>query len=930
MSKTPYYLIDGSGYIFRAYHALPKMNRPDGTPVNAVFGFCSMLMRLEAELNSSNILVVFDAARKTFRNDIYPEYKAHRPPAPDDLIPQFALIREATRAFGVACIEQEGFEADDLIATYTKDALEAGHDVVIVSADKDLLQLIRPRVSLMDPIKNKTMGEPETIEKFGVPPAKVVDVQSLAGDSSDNVPGVPGIGIKTAAQLILEYGDLDSLLARAGEIKQDKRRQSLIDFAEQARISRQLVTLRDDVPLAVPFSAMQPANLDKGVVLQFLEQQNFKNLVKRLREQWQDAGQDLGQNALCHSEPLQGKLREESQHTESSYTLVATEADLKAWITKIHHMGVVAIDTETTGLDPQQAQLVGISLCVTPNEACYIPIAHRHPATQTDLLSDPVTAPPLQQLSLSVVRDSLNPILSNPGILKVGHNIKYDLHILHHAGFVPLQAIDDTMVLSYVLYSSRHGHGMDELANRYLNHTTTTYDQVTGTGKARISFAEVPLEQACTYAAEDADITLRLWQLFRDDLLKTHLVNVYEILERPLIPVLADMERAGVRVDPGVLNTLSHDFNKKLQVIEQDVFNISGHDFNIGSPKQLGEVLFDEMQLGGGKKGKTGAYSTASDVLENLAAQGHEIAEHVLHWRQLSKLKSTYTDALPNSINPKTGRVHTSYMQTVTSTGRLSSTDPNLQNIPIRTEEGRSIRGAFVAEKGNILVSLDYSQIELRLLAHMADIPALKQAFSENRDIHRETAHQVFGIPLDAVDADARRRAKAINFGIIYGISAFGLSQQLGCSGTEAKGYIEAYFARYPGIKAYMDANIAFARQHDYVNTLFGRRCYVTGINDKNPAMRNFAERAAINAPLQGTAADIIKRAMIRMPTALAGNSLNARMILQVHDELVFEVAVDRAQTLISIAQNVMQQAADLSVPLLVESGIGYSWLVAH
>jgi DNA polymerase-1 len=963
------YLVDGSGYIFRAFHALPPMTRPDGTPVNAVYGFANMLMKLLAETDADCVAVIFDAGSETFRNAIYDKYKANREEPPEDLIPQFPLIREATRAFNLPCIEQEGYEADDLIATYARLARERGAKVTIVSSDKDLMQLVRDGIEMLDPIKQKPIRREEVIERFGVPPEKVVEVQALAGDSTDNVPGVPGIGVKTAALLIGEYGDLETLLARAGEIKQPKRRESLQQFAEQARISKRLVKLDADVPLATPLDKLTLRAPDSARLAAFLKEQSFRSLVARVESagtptaaaERSAAALDAEAKSPAASSPaarpaataaLSRKAPAAPQRIERNYGCVQTMAALESWIDRARAAGIVAIDTETTSLDAMRAALVGISLAVAPGEACYIPLGHRKPgsaplqapaakasgasapegAAQAALdLGGGGKAPELlaDQIPLAEALAALKPLLADPGVLKIGHNLKYDMLVLAQHG-VAVTPIDDTMLLSYVLAAGQNGHGMDELAKLHLGHDTITYKEVTGSGKTQIGFDEVPLDKACAYAAEDADVTLRLHHAFRPQLLAERLVTVYETIERPLVPVLLEMERAGFKVDRGELRRLSEDFAARLAELEATIHKLAGEKFNVGSPKQLGEILFERMSLEGGRKGKTGAYVTDADVLENLAAQGHELPARVLDWRQLSKLKSTYADALVDEINPKTGRVHTSYAMAIASTGRLSSTDPNLQNIPVRTEEGRKIRRAFVAEKGRKLVSLDYSQIELRLLAHVARIEALARAFQEGIDIHALTASQVFGVPVKGMDPMVRRKAKAINFGIVYGISPFGLARQLGIPQAEAAEYIKAYFARYPGIRDYMEATKALCRKQGFVTTVFGRRISIAGINERNPARRGFAERAAINAPIQGGAADIIKRAMIRVPDALAAARLEARMLLQVHDELLFEVPEAQVEAAIAAVRGVMEGAAHLSVPLVVDAGFGDNWAEAH
>tara|TARA_R110001592_G_scaffold64194_3_gene197420 strand:- start:91 stop:2868 length:2778 start_codon:yes stop_codon:yes gene_type:complete len=917
------FLVDGSGFIFRAYHALPPMTAPDGTPTNAVFGFTKMLMKLVEDTEADFVAVIFDRARKTFRNDIYPEYKAHRPPAPDDLIPQFELVRKATEALNVPAIDMEGFEADDIIATYARQARERGAEVTIVSSDKDLMQLVDDSVVLFDAMKNREIGPDQVMEKFGVAPNKVIDVQALAGDSSDNVPGVAGIGVKTAAQLIGDYGDLDTLLARAAEIKQPKRRESLLEQADMARISRDLVTLRDDVPVTRTIDDMRKKAPDAETLLTFLRDLGFKSLATTVESRL-GAPANGGNGAAAAQSPAALAPR---------YELVQTLDQLQPWIDAAYATGVIAVDTETDALDAMGAGLVGVSLATEAGRACYIPLAHVSSVPQGQLdLGDGDggggdSAP--EQIPLKDALSALKPMLEDPSILKVGQNIKYDIQVLGRYG-VEVFPVDDTMLLSYVLDGGLHGHGMDDLARDFLDYDTIKFKDVAGTGKAQVSFDRVPLDKALDYAAEDADITLRLYNLFKPRLVAEHMVTVYETLERPLIPVLRDMERRGIKVDAGVLKGLSADFTARMDDLEGEIHKLAGHEFNIGSPKQLGEILFDEMGLDGGKKTKTGAYATGAEVLDDLAAQGHELPQRVLDWRQLAKLKSTYTDTLVGEINPKTGRVHTNYAQAVAATGRLSSNDPNLQNIPIRSEEGRKIRTAFVADKGFTLMSADYSQIELRLLAHVADIDSLKQAFHAGIDIHALTASQVFGIPVEGMDPMVRRRAKAINFGIIYGISAFGLARQLGISRGEAGEYIDAYFEQYPGIKAYMERTKEQAKKQGFVETTFGRKCHVRGINDRNPNMRGFAERAAINAPIQGGAADIIKRAMIRLPDALADAGLNARMLLQVHDELIFEVPDAEIEATRDTVRKVMSGAAHLSVPLDVDIGTGANWDEAH
>jgi DNA polymerase-1 len=928
------YLVDGSGYIFRAFHALPPLTRSDGTPVNAVLGFCNMLLKLIEDADAEYIAVIFDAGRKTFRNEIYPEYKAHRPEAPPELVPQFALIREATRAFNVPALEIQGYEADDLIATYATQAAAQGHDVTIVSSDKDLMQLVGDRISLFDPMKNRKIGGAEVLEKFGVAPDKVVDVQSLAGDSSDNVPGVPGIGIKTAAELINTYGDLDTLLARAGEIKQPKRRENLIANAELARISRDLVTLKRDVPLEVPLDDLAKRGIDGAAALAFLQRNEFRQLITKLQARLGEAGVKAARGSATTEG---GPTRESAVQIAASpatfsgtHDLVQAEEQLVAWIARARAAGAVAFDIETTSLNIIEAKLVGMSLAVAANAACYIPVGHE--GKSGDLLGGTTERP--AQIPLDRALALVKPLLEDPSVLKIGHNIKYDLAVMRRHG-IETAPIDDSMLISYVLEGGAHGHGMDELAKQHLDHDTIKFNDVVGSGKSQVTFDQVPLDKALAYAAEDADVTWRLHNLLKPRLIAERLTTVYETIERPLIPVIAGMELAGVKIDAVELGRMSQDFASRMTEMEGEIHDLAGAEFNVGSPKQLGEILFDQLKLPGGKKGKTGAYSTGADVLEELAeTSGHPLPQKVLDWRQLAKLKSTYTDALPLAIRPETGRVHTSFALAHTSTGRIASTDPNLQNIPIRTEEGRKIRRAFVAEPGHVLLSVDYSQIELRLAAEMADIQGLKDAFRDGADIHAMTASQVFGVPIEGMDPMVRRQAKAINFGIIYGISAFGLSQQLGIPQGEAKAYIDAYFRRYPGIRDYMERMKKFAREKGYVETLFGRRCHMPGINDKNPARRSFMERAAINAPLQGTAADIIKRAMIRMPAALEDAGLKGRMLLQVHDELLFEVPKAEAEATGKVVKKVMEDAPlparRISVPLIAEVGTGLNWAEAH
>jgi DNA polymerase-1 len=913
-----YYLVDGSGYIFRAFHALPMMNRPaDRTPVNAVYGFCAMLMKLLADLDADYVAVVFDAARKNFRNEIYEDYKANRAEPPEELVPQFALIRDAVEAFAVPMVEVEGYEADDLIAAYCRQAKAEGAKVVIVSSDKDLMQLVGNGVTMLDPIKNAPIDEAQVREKFGVPPERMVDLQALAGDSTDNIPGVPGIGVKTAAQLIGEYGDLESLLTNLAAIKQPKRRQTLTDHADAARLSKRLVLLDENAPTPLKLEDMAARPPEPARLVGFLRDNGFRTLVARVEQQIAEGGPLASPAAAAGAGAAEEPVR---------YELVQTEAALQGWVDRAVEAGTVGFDTETDSLNPSAARLVGISLSVTAREACYIPLGHAGPPGELQLEPDDGA---FRQIPTERAVAILKPMLEDPSVLKVAHNAKYDYQVLANHG-VRTGPLDDTLLLSYVLAGGAHGHGLDELADREFGHRTIRYEEVCGSGKSRVTFDKVALDKALHYAAEDADIALRLHRRLRPRLLSERMVTVYETIDRPLAGVVGEMERAGIKVDRGVLAGLSADFAGRLQALEGEIHALAGRPFNVGSPKQLGDVLFAEMGLEGGRKSKTGAYGTASEVLEPLAAQGHEIAQKVLDWRQLSKLKGTYTDALVDDINPRTGRVHTSFHLAATNTGRLSSNDPNLQNIPIRTEEGRKIRAAFVAEEGHLLVSVDYSQIELRLVAEIAGVEALRAAFRKGEDIHAATAAQVFGVPMDRMTPDVRRQAKTINFGIIYGISAYGLANQLGIPQGEAARFIKAYLERFPELKAWMDRTKADCRERGYVVTEFGRKCHIPGIKDPNPARRGFGERQAINAPIQGTAADIIKRAMGRLPEALARAGLSARMLLSVHDELVFEAPEAEADETAAVAKRVMEGAAYLGVPLVAEAGVGRTWAEAH
>lgn len=923
------HLIDGSGFIFRAYHALPPLTRKsDGLPVGAVSGFCNMLFKFVEDNKGhdapTHCAVIFDAKGKTFRSDIYPAYKANRPPAPEDLVPQFPLTRDATRAFNLACIEAEGFEADDIIATLAVQARDAGARVTIISSDKDLMQLVGGGVEMLDAMKNKRIGIEQVEEKFGVGPDRVIDVQSLAGDSVDNVPGAPGIGIKTAALLINEYGDLDTLLDRAGEIKQPKRRQTLIDFADQIRISRDLVTLKQDMDMDFDFAEMEVRDPEPETCLGFLTLMEFRTLAARIAGKLGVEPPVVAAPEVLGAAPVPASAAK--GFDADKYECVRDMAALQVWIDRIKDRGWVAVDTETTGLNEMVVDLVGICLCVDAGEACYIPLTHKD--GEGDLFGGAALAE--GQMDAAEVLAALKPVLEDPAILKIGQNMKYDLKILRRQG-IEIAPIDDTMLLSYALHGGLHNHGMDALSERYLDHKPISIKTLLGTGKSAKTFDMVPIDEAVKYAAEDADVTLRLWQMFKPQLHASKVTTVYETLERPLVPVLATMEMNGIKVDRDHLSRMSNNFAQKMAALEDEIHGLAGRSFNVGSPKQLGEILFDEMGLTGGKKGKTGAYATGVDVLEDLAAEGHDLPARVLDWRQMSKLKSTYTDALQTHINAETGRVHTSYSIAGASTGRLASTDPNLQNIPVRTEAGRRIREAFVPEEGNVLLSLDYSQIELRILAHIAKIPELQQAFADGIDIHALTASEMFGVPLDEMTPEVRRQAKGINFGVIYGISGFGLARNLRIPRKEAQGFIDRYFERFPGIRNYMDDTVVFAKEHGFVQTLFGRKIHTPEINAKGP-QAGFSKRAAINAPIQGTAADVIRRAMIRMPAAIA--HLPARMLLQVHDELLFEVPKDAVDETIDVVRGIMEGAAmpavQIDVPLIVDAGQGANWAEAH
>jgi DNA polymerase-1 len=996
------FLVDGSSYIFRAYHALPPINRKsDGLQLNAVFGFCNMLWKLlrdmKPEDKPTHLAVVFDLSERTFRTEMYPDYKAHRPDPPDDLRPQFPLIRDAVAAFDLPCLEQQGYEADDLIATYVREACEAGATATIVSSDKDLMQLVSDGVIMFDTMKDRKIGRAEVVEKFGVPPEKVVEVQALIGDSTDNVPGVPGIGVKTAAQLIGEYGDLETLLKHAPEIKQDKRRQALIEHAEKARLSKKLVTLDDRVKLDVPIGDLAVHEPDHKRLVAFLKAMEFNSLTRRVAEFASlDAGaiapdeRMVGKGALTPSplagegqesassvpSPLVGEGREGGGHAKSRarisatptpahspqgggelraltpQTLVAARLDaahrqkfdrskyetvrslqrLQAWIERARDLGLLALDVETDSLDPMQAQLCGFSLAVAPNEACYAPLKHRQGGDggRGGLFQGEIAA---DQIAEADALAAMKPLLEDLGVLKVGQNFKFDWQIFALRG-IEIAPYDDTMLMSYVADAGRSDHGLDPLARRYFDHQTIDFNEVTKAGRSKVTFDNVDIAKATEYAAEDADVTLRLWQVLKARLPAERVLNVYETLERPLLPVLARMERRGISIDRQVLSRLSGEFAQEAAGLEGEINKLAGEPVNPGSPRQIGDILFGKLGLAGGSRTKTGQWGTGARMLEELAEQGHELPQKILDWRQVSKLKSTYTDALPGFVNPTTHRVHTNYALASTTTGRLSSSEPNLQNIPIRTEDGRKIRRAFIATPGMKLVSADYSQIELRLLAEIAGIEQLRKAFREGLDIHAMTASEMFGVPIKNMPGEVRRRAKAINFGIIYGISAFGLANQLGIGREEAGTYIRKYFERFPGIRDYMEETKAFAKKHGYVLTLFGRKCHYPDISASNPSIRAFNERAAVNATLQGSAADIIRRAMIRMDAALAEQKLAAQMLLQVHDELVFEVPEREVEKTLPVVTKVMIDAplpaVSLTVPLHVEAHAADNWDAAH
>lgn len=927
-------LVDGSGYIFRAFYALPAMTRSDGTPVGAVYGFINMLMNLVRESGCDHIVVVFDAKRHNFRNEIFADYKANRGETPPELVPQFPLIRQATEAFNIPWVEMEGYEADDLIATYARIAAEKGWNARIISADKDLMQLMNDKVSLYDPLKRKQLTEEDVKEKFGVTPDKVVDVQALMGDSIDNIPGATGIGPKTAAELINRFGSLDKLLQNLSDITQPKRREGLIRDTKQILVSKQLVTLDSHAPVNEDLTVFKTPVPDYDKILNFLQEQGFKSLIERSKNWTRKQTDGLQPPSTFFNEIKTSKtLSTIETPTTVTYELVQDEEHLKKWIERIYQKKIVAVDTETTSLDVMRAKMVGFSLCCEMGHACYVPLRHGgdedEKSNGTDLFSFAADRP--KQLSVKKALTLLKPILEDKSIIKVGHNIKYDMHIFGHEYGTDFMVapIEDTMLMSYTLYGTTHGHGMDELAKLYLHHDTIKYIDVCGKGRKQLCFDQVELDVAKDYAAEDADITMRLFQFFKPQLDEDKsLKKVYTDIDLPLIPILFKMEQAGILVDRDQLNNLNVYFIKEIERLTKEIHVLANEEFNLNSPAQLGVILFEKMGLEGGKKGTSGAWLTDMKVLEKLAEEGIELAQKVLEYRSFSKLKTTYVDALLALIQPPHERVHTSFILTGTNTGRLASSDPNLQNIPIRTEAGKEIRKAFIAKEGYKLVSADYSQIELRLIANLGNVKLLKEALLSGEDVHAATASQVFGIPLPEIDADTRRKAKAINFGIMYGQSAFGLAAVLNISRTEARQYIDAYFEKYPEMKQYMEQTIMFAHEHGYVLTPYGRKCFINGINEKG--MRGFAERAAINAPLQGGAADIIKMAMVKVAKDLKSTELDATLLLQVHDELIFEVADKDVEAAKVIIKNAMENVVKLDVPLIAEVGVGHNWKDAH
>ena len=911
-----FYLIDGSGYIFRAYYALPPLSRKsDGLPTGAVSGFCSMLFKLledsradESKEKPTHFAVIFDSAKKNFRNEIYKDYKANRTEAPEDLAPQFEYIRKSVKAFNLPSIELINYEADDLIATYVKEISKLGAKVTVISSDKDLMQLVSKSIRLYDPMKNKLIGEKEVIEKFGVKPNQVIDVQSLAGDTSDNIPGVPGIGVKTAAELINKYGDLDNLLKKASEIKQNKRRETLLQNSDKAILSKKLVTLKDDVPVKDQLSSFILKEVNKENLFNFLREMEFNRLLSQAISFY---GSDSKSTAK--------KNTKGSKINTNLYKFITNENDLEKLVKKLNEKDLISVDTETTSLNPLQADLVGVSFSCDSNEAYYIPVAHKN----------------VKCLSHEIVISKIKIILEDPSIKKVGQNIKYDLIVLKKYG-IDIEPIEDTMLLSYTVDAGNNRHNMDVLSEIHLGHKTLSYKDLVGTGKKQLNFSDVNLEDATKYAAEDADVTLRLYNILKSRVDEEKLNKIYEVFEKPMIKLLSKLETNGIKIDDSYLKKLSKKFGERLISKEKEIFKLSGKEFNIGSPKQLGEIIYNDLKIAKLKKTKKGSLATNAKVLEDLASSGHKFPKLVLEWRQDSKLKSTYTDALQDHIDSKTKRVHTSFLLAATNTGRLASSDPNLQNIPIKTTDGKEIRKAFVAEEGNILISADYNQIEMRILADIADVKELKKAFKNNQDIHSLTASQVFGTPLNKVNDKMRRKAKAINFGIIYGITQYGLAKQISVSNQEAKDFIDEYFKKFPEIKDYMNTTIKFCRKNGYVNNIFGRRIHLRGINDKNFSIRSFQERAAINAPIQGSAADIIRLAMIEVDKKIEKEKkINAKMLLQIHDELVFESSLQNQKDNEKQISKVMSSISSsehhmFSIPLEVSVNSGYNWGEAH
>ncbi len=915
-----FYLIDGSGYIFRAYYALPPLTRKsDGLPTGAVSGFCSMLFKLLEDSKSDNntqkpthFAVIFDSARKNFRNEIYSDYKANRSEAPDDLVPQFEYIRKSVMAFNLPSVDLVNYEADDLIATYADQILQKGAKVTIVSSDKDLMQLYRKDVRLYDPMKNKFIESEDIINKFGVDSKKVIDVQSLAGDSSDNVPGVPGIGVKTAAELINKYGTLEKLLDNAHKIKQNKRRETLLDNKDKAIISKKLVTLKKDVPVDRTIEEFKLQEIDKDKLYKFLREMEFNRLLS-------SAISTYGEPELSNNK-IETKPKEKLQLiNKNNYHLITDEDQIDEWVDEAEEAGEFAIDTETSSLDPHQADLVGISLSTKIGKACYIPIGHKSKRC----------------LKKSIVIKKLKPLLEDKSVKKIGQNIKFDFIVLYKQG-IELNSMEDTMLMSYVLDAGKNRHNMDALSEIHLGHKTISFKEIVGTGKKEINFSDVELDKAMEYAAEDADITYRLYKIFNKNLKLEKLTNIYEIFEKPLIKILAFMEIEGIKIDSKFLKILSEKFEKKIRSLEKKIFTISKKKFNIGSPKQLGEIIYNELKIAGLKKTRKGSFATSANVLEDLAFKGYEFPKLILDWRQVSKLKNTYSDSLPEHINPNTKRVHTSFLLAATTTSRLASSDPNLQNIPIKSEDGKDIRKAFVAEKEFKLISADYNQIEMRILADLADVKELKKAFKNNEDIHSLTASQVFNIDIKKVDQNKRRKAKAINFGIIYGISQYGLAKQINVSNNEAEDFLNAYFFKFPEIKNYMESTIKFCRKNGYVNNIFGRRSHFNGINDKNFNVRNFQERAAINAPIQGSASEIMRMAMIGINKKFEEiKNLKSKILLQIHDELIFEVHKEQVNKCSKIIQEEMSSVKDsnlhsFSIPLLVDINVGDNWGDLH